>query len=734
MPRLRLVWEGDFSATSSVGQVNIELARHIADQVDLSIRTRTERSALPAPLQPFLDRALSVVDVHLRHGCSDEVTPPRNGAWVWMQPWELGAALPVDWIAPMGQAVDAVFVYSPWIREQFIAAGVAAERVMVSPPGVDAVRFSPHAPPRSLPTTKTFRFLNIGGTSLRKGHDLLLRAYLAAFTAADDVALVLKTFANDGRYESVGLLGLEREFAMPGAPEIVSIRGELPAAELAGLYTSCQAYVHPYRGEGFCLPLAEAMAAGVPIITTDRGGASCFCTDATARLLDSQAVYLPRLRLGRRALSNFPHWREPSIRELIAAMRSMYSNPASAQPAAIRGRALIAESFTWRHAAETLLTNLDRVRSVPPRRRRHAARRARVTLALIGSGDAAHGVTVGRAGLDRVVDEVVVIPPGDAAAIAAAKTHVLSNARTDFVCFFSDGQFPSDDFAEVLTQSLRRSAPDDPPSLQGRVVHHSRSPALAPLERFVPCVVRAGVPVQFDSQDSEVMRGVDADILPAREVAPLVIHQAGGEVVSGSTPIARDVEEVLQRHRTGDSAALLAALRRAAARLQPSHGEPHAHRSFVLTSYVAMAVASGASEEALRVATYAEPLCNRQPLYWVARGEAMLSLGLLETAAASFHRATGLELREGGRRGAYGRTALRALLGLAAIAASQGIVENAYRFHRYALPHAPDDRSLMLQTAALADASGRAREAVTLFAQALTLHQAPAPLVAAAAG
>ena len=60
---------------------------------------------------------------------------------------------------------------------------------------------------------------------------------------------------------------------------------ELPQAELPSLYRSVDAFVLPSRGEGWGRPAMEAMAMGLPVITTFWGGLTDLVTDSTALLL-----------------------------------------------------------------------------------------------------------------------------------------------------------------------------------------------------------------------------------------------------------------------------------------------------------------------------------------------------------------------------------------------------------------------------------------------------------------
>ena len=45
-----------------------------------------------------------------------------------------------------------------------------------------------------------------------------------------------------------------------------------PDDEVAALYRACDVFVLPYRGEGFGMPIAEAMASGLPVLVSNRCG------------------------------------------------------------------------------------------------------------------------------------------------------------------------------------------------------------------------------------------------------------------------------------------------------------------------------------------------------------------------------------------------------------------------------------------------------------------------------
>src|SRR5208282_1754279 len=101
--------------------------------------------------------------------------------------------------------------------------------------------------------------------------------------AADDVCLVIKDFGGQGIYAGQTIEARIRAAqARPGAPEILYLNRELSPEALPGLYTACDCLVHPYRGEGFGLPVLEAMACGLPVIVTGGGATDDFADDTHA--------------------------------------------------------------------------------------------------------------------------------------------------------------------------------------------------------------------------------------------------------------------------------------------------------------------------------------------------------------------------------------------------------------------------------------------------------------------
>jgi len=102
--------------------------------------------------------------------------------------------------------------------------------------------------------------LAMGRLVKAKGFDVLIRAWAIAAAAAPDWNLVIR---GEGE-ERLALTALVREL---GLDERVSLPGTCPDASAA--YTHASVFCLSSRYEGFGLVLIEAMAFGLPIVSTD---------------------------------------------------------------------------------------------------------------------------------------------------------------------------------------------------------------------------------------------------------------------------------------------------------------------------------------------------------------------------------------------------------------------------------------------------------------------------------
>src|SRR3954452_625155 len=210
------VLRGDWNAVHSLAIVNEKLADAL-DARGLGV----ERLAKPA--EPSSSDAVGIA-AHW----PPRFEAPSRGPFVMYQPWEFGA-VPASWVDPIRRRVDEVWTPSEYARQAYVAAGVAPELVHVVPNGVDLERFSPEGRVRELPTDKGTILLFVGGTTYRKGIDLLLEAYARAFTAADDVALVVKGVGAGTSYRGQTAEEMIADFrALPDAPELVFLDEEVP--------------------------------------------------------------------------------------------------------------------------------------------------------------------------------------------------------------------------------------------------------------------------------------------------------------------------------------------------------------------------------------------------------------------------------------------------------------------------------------------------------------------------
>ena len=198
----------------------------------------------------------------------------------------------------------------------------------------------------------------MGGTIYRKGIDLLVETYLDTFSISDDVCLVIKSFGTGTFYTGIAMDQWIKNLAKdPFLPEIELIEEDLNEADLANLYRSCDALAHPYRGEGFGLPIAEAMATAKPTIVTNYGACLDFCDDSTSYLIPST---LQSADLEGFSPSPVGFWlAQPNKEALSQALLSAIKNPEIGQAMGERARQKIQSNFTWDKAAQLVLDRLN---------------------------------------------------------------------------------------------------------------------------------------------------------------------------------------------------------------------------------------------------------------------------------------------------------------------------------------------------------------------------------------
>ncbi len=282
-----------------------------------------------------------------------------------MRTWDFGP-LPPAWAERINQKFHRYWAHSTWIAEQARAAGVEPERIGVVPHGIDPRVFHPGGAKRPLPTGKTFRFLFVGGVSLRKGSDILLEAWGRAFSRSDDVCLVLKDHSRDLFYREEHARRRIAELASrPDAPEVIHLDEFLPDAELAALYRSCDVAVFPYRAEGFCIPILEAMASGTPAIVPDFGACRDYCDGETSWLMPVRRIRAPVNRSFSVALGFEERVAEVDFCEipvdtLVEFLRAVRNDPQGRAAKAEAGAARAAR-WTWDRAGSIVLEELRRL-------------------------------------------------------------------------------------------------------------------------------------------------------------------------------------------------------------------------------------------------------------------------------------------------------------------------------------------------------------------------------------
>lgn len=189
---------------------------------------------------------------------------------------------------------------SAWSRDRLLDYGIDPAGVSVVPHGVKTDVFTPmNAAERQagraalgIPEDDVL-FVNVGVATWNKGLDILIKAFAQVRQRHPQARLLLKD------HKALYGIGADRTLAQVARehPGLVTgqvlagislVSGSLDQQQLRALYGVADAYVSPYRAEGFNMPVLEAMACGTPVIVTGGGATDDFCPAAMATFLPSR--------------------------------------------------------------------------------------------------------------------------------------------------------------------------------------------------------------------------------------------------------------------------------------------------------------------------------------------------------------------------------------------------------------------------------------------------------------
>jgi glycosyltransferase involved in cell wall biosynthesis len=256
----------------------------------------------------------------------------------------LSGARLIEWIRPLGvrsgsvveRAVtwpvrflygraDAFACISRAIEREALACGVPTDHVHYIPNSIDVVRFAPatvvdrraRRAPLGVPAEAVVAVF-VGRLSREKGVMELLRAWQAA--AVKDAILVIVGPDMSGNPWDVGAEA--RRFVVEQNLEhSVRFAGAQPTHEVAGWLQIADIAVQPSHFESFGISAVEAMATGLPLVTSDTGGSRDFAeTEINALVVPPQDVGALTMAL-RRLLTDQELRRRLGAAALVTAQR-----------------------------------------------------------------------------------------------------------------------------------------------------------------------------------------------------------------------------------------------------------------------------------------------------------------------------------------------------------------------------------------------------------------------------
>jgi glycosyltransferase involved in cell wall biosynthesis len=261
---------------------------------------------------------------------------------------------PQEWIRQANK-MDEIWVPSEFNKQTMLSCGLKRP-IFKIPLGVNTNYFNPQIRSAKNENNDYVFFTNIEWGE-RKNPQMQLKQFNKTFKASDDVCLIAKLNNRDpsiNLQQEIKNLNLSKK----GGRIYFIINRVFDYYQLPLLYRSVDCYITAGRGEGWDMPLMEAMACGLPTIATNWGAHQEFATDENSYLLDITGT-IP-------AVAKCPYyegfkWADPDADHFSELLQKIYNNQDQAKAKGKLAAHEMQQNWTWENTVKKIINRINSI-------------------------------------------------------------------------------------------------------------------------------------------------------------------------------------------------------------------------------------------------------------------------------------------------------------------------------------------------------------------------------------
>jgi len=250
---------------------------------------------------------------------------------------------------------DQIWVPSQWQARCTINQGADPAKVKVVPEGVDTTVFFPEEPKAVLDyVDDRFKFVLFGRWDYRKSTKEIIETFLREFTSEEPVDLIISIDNPWGEKMDGFKTTEERLNHYNLVDDRIKIKHFPSREDYVTYLKNGHVFLSCARGEGWNLPLIEAMACGTPSIYSADSGQMEFAAGKGLPVRISGYTKASDIAYGsflgnNAGLGEYP---EPDFDDLAIVMRDAFENYTSHKQRALEEAKIIHRDFNWNRVAE----------------------------------------------------------------------------------------------------------------------------------------------------------------------------------------------------------------------------------------------------------------------------------------------------------------------------------------------------------------------------------------------